>query len=74
MRLNLQISDGCIPTEPSLIHLILPLTEEPTLGTKSAMSNKILIKTNNQSVFKRKFDGIIKNIDIDTKPTETNKS
>ena len=72
MRLNLQISDGWIPIEPNLIHLILPLTDDPISGIKRAISKNILIKISSQSIFKRKLDGIIKNIDIDIKPTETN--
>ena len=72
MRLNLHISDGWMPIDPTLIHLMLPFTDVPISGTKSNTSNKILISINNQSILSKKLDGIIRKKTIARNPIETN--
>ena len=72
MRLNLHISDGCIPIDPTLIHLILPFTDVPMSGTKSNTSNNMLISINNQSILSKKLDGIMRKKTIARSPIETN--
>ena len=72
MRLNLQISDGCMPIGPTLIHLMLPFTDVPISGTKSNTSNNMLISINNQSILSKKLDGIMRKKTIARSPIETN--
>ena len=72
IKLNLQISEGCILIGPILIHLILPFTLVPTSGIKRIIKRIMLNNINIQSDLKRKSDGNIKKSIIENSPTEIN--
>jgi hypothetical protein len=61
-----------MPIDPTLIHLMLPFTDVPMSGIKSNTSNNMLISINNQSIFSRKLDGIMRKKTIARSPIETN--